>query len=145
MNTTVRIVLDTNILIAIISKKSPFRWLFDCIIAGEVSLCVTTDILLEYREILEQKNRVEVAENVINFITAMPTTERVKVFFAFNFISIDADDNRNGGPKFVNCAISANAHCLVSNDNHFSTLKGIDFPKVNWLTLAEFESLQRPN
>ena len=134
MNTTVRIVLDTNILIAIISKKSPYRWLFDCIIAGEVSLCVTTDILLEYREILEQKNGVEVAENVINFITVMPTTERIEIFFAFNFVRNDADDN-----KFVNCAISANAHYLISNDNHFSVLNEIDFPKVNWLTLAEFE------
>ena len=112
MNTTVRIVLDTNVLIAIISKKSPFRWLFDCIVAGEVSLCVTTDILLEYREILEQKNGIEVAENVINFITVMPTTERIEVFFAFNFISIDADD-RSDGPQQV-CKLCYFSECSIS-------------------------------
>ena len=54
MNTTaLRLVLDTNILIAIISRKSPFRWLFDAIIEGKVGLCVSTDILFEYREIME--------------------------------------------------------------------------------------------
>ena len=130
-----RIVLDTNILVAIIGRKSPFRWLFDAIIAGEVTLCVTTDILLEYREILEQKNGFDVAENVINFITAMPTTHRVDVFYSFNLIKEDEDDC-----KFADCAIAANATYLVSNDRHFEVLNQIDFPKVNWVTLADFDT-----
>ena len=129
-----RIVLDTNLLVAIIGRLSPFRWLFDSIIAGKVALCVTTDILMEYREIMEQKNGVEVAENVINFITVMPTTERIEVFYAFNLITDDPDDN-----KFVDCAIAADADYLVSNDGHFEVLNKIEFPKVNWLRLAQFE------
>ncbi len=129
------LVLDTNILVAIIGRKSPFRWIFDAIISGKIALCVTTEILLEYREILEQKNGEEVAENVVNFITVMPATQRVEVFFAFNFITEDADDN-----KFLNCAIAANAHYLVLNDGHFAVLDQLGFPKVNWLTLQEFES-----
>lgn len=129
-----RIVLDTNILVAIIGRKSPYRWLFDCIISGQIILCVTTDILLEYYEIMEQKNGIEVAENVVNFITILPTTERVDVSFFFNFIEEDPDDN-----KFVNCAITANAHYLVSNDTHYRVLETLDFPKVNWIKLADFE------
>lgn len=136
MNTTVLpIVLDTNILVAIIGRKSPFRWLFDSIVTGKIALCVTTEILLEYREIMEQKNGEEVAENVVNFITVMPTTNHVQIFYDFNLIVDDADDN-----KFVNCAISANATYLVSNDEHYQILHQIGFPKVNWLTLADFES-----
>ncbi len=50
--TAVKIVLDTNILVAIIGKNSPFRWIFDCIVDGRIALCVTTEILLEYREIM---------------------------------------------------------------------------------------------
>lgn len=130
-----RIVLDTNILIAIIGRKSPFRWLFDRLIDGTISLCVTTEILLEYREILEQKNGPEVAENVVNFITVLPTTERVEVFYSFNLIQEDEDDW-----KFVDCAIAANAHYLVSNDGHFNVLDQINFPKVNWMKLADFET-----
>lgn len=133
-----RIVLDTNILIAIISQKSPFRWLFNSIVDGKIALCVTTEILLEYREILEQKNGVDVAENVINFITVMPATERTEILYAFNFVTEDPDDN-----KFVNCAIAADAQHLVSNDGHFRVLRQIDFPKVDWLTLVEFESLYK--
>ncbi|WP_229366083.1 putative toxin-antitoxin system toxin component, PIN family [Fibrisoma montanum] len=129
-----RIVLDTNLLVAIIGRLSPYRWLFDSIIAGKVALCVTTDILMEYREIMEQKNGVDVAENVINFITVMPTTERIEIFYAFDLITDDPDDN-----KFIDCAIAADADYLVSNDKHFEVLKKIEFPKVNWIRLAQFE------
>ena len=136
MNTTepLRIVLDTNILVAIIGRKSPFRWIFDAIIRGDIALCVTTEILLEYREIMGRKNGDEVAENVLNFITVMPTTERFEIYYAFTFIENDPDDN-----KFVNCAIAANAQFLVSNDRHYEPLKQIDFPVVNWITLPAFE------
>ncbi|GAB3556981.1 hypothetical protein GCM10027577_45330 [Spirosoma fluminis] len=109
--------------------------MFDSVIAGKVGLCVTTEILLEYREIMEQRNGVEVAENVINFITVMPTTERIEIYYAFNLITDDPDDN-----KFVDCAVAADAHYLVSNDSHFSALPHIDFPKISWLTLDEFTS-----
>lgn len=135
MNTTVlKIVLDTNILIAIVGKKSPFRWIFDCIIEGKIILCVSNEILFEYQEILAAKANAEVAENVVNFITVSPFTIKTEIFFNFGLISEDADDN-----KFVDCAIAANAICLVSNDRHFQVLKTIDFPKVAVLRLQEFE------
>jgi len=134
MNTTVqRIVLDTNILIAIIGKKSPFRWIFDQIIAGQLILCVSNEILLEYQEILAQKTNQEVANNLINFLTIHPFVIKTEIFYQFHLISQDDNDN-----KFVDCAIAANAVYLVSNDKHFTVLKTIEFPKVNWLTLPEF-------
>jgi putative PIN family toxin of toxin-antitoxin system len=136
MNTTaLKIVLDTNILIAIIGKKSPFRWIFDCLIEGKIILCVSNEILFEYQEILAKKTSTEVAENVVNFITINPFTERTEIFFNFGLIVDDADDN-----KFVDCAIASNAICLVSNDKHFQILKTIDFPKVMILELQEFET-----
>jgi putative PIN family toxin of toxin-antitoxin system len=135
MNTTaLKIVLDTNILIAIIGKKSPFRWIFDCLIEGKIILCVSNEILFEYQEILTKKTSAEVAENVVNFITVNPFTEKTEIFFNFGLIADDADDN-----KFVDCAIASNAICLVSNDKHFQLLKTIDFPKVTILELQEFE------
>ncbi|MCK5524029.1 MAG: putative toxin-antitoxin system toxin component, PIN family [Thiomargarita sp.] len=134
MNTTVlKIVLDTNILIAIIGRKSPFRWIFDQIIAGQLILCVSNEILLEYQEILERKTSQEVADNLIHFLTIHPFVVKTDIFYQFHLISEDEDDN-----KFVDCAIAANAVCLVSNDKHFKVLKTIKFPKVNLLTLPEF-------
>ena len=56
-------------------------------------------------------------------------------FYSFNLINEDEDDN-----KFADCAIAANATYLVSNDRHFEVLNQIDFPKVNWVTLADFKT-----
>ena len=41
--------------------------------------------------------------------------------------------------KYVDCAVAANAICLVSNDVHFKILKTLTFPVVTLLTLLEFE------
>ncbi len=101
-------------------------------------MCVSNEILFEYREVLERKTNTEIAENVINFIAVNPFTEKTEIYFNFGLISQDADDN-----KFVDCAISANAVCLVSNDAHFQVLKTIKFPQVNILTLSEFETKYR--
>jgi len=133
-----RIVVDTNILIAVIARKSPYRWIFDCIIQGKLILCVSNEILFEYREVLERKTNTEVAENIVNFIAVNPFTEKTEIYFNFGLISQDTDDN-----KFVDCAISANALCLISNDSHFQVLKTIKFPQVSVLTLSEFEAEHR--
>ena len=135
MNTTaLKLVIDTNIFITIIGRKSPFRWIFDCIIQGKIRLCVSNEILFEYREILARKTNEEVAENVIEFLSVSPFVEKTEIYFNFRLISEDEDDN-----KFVDCAIAANAECLVSNDRHFRVLKTIDFPKITILKLKEFE------
>lgn len=89
---------------------------------------------MEYREVLERKNGLEVAENVLNLIGILPFTEKTTVFFNFNLITKDADDN-----KYVDCAVASSAVCLVSNDKHFQEIKKISFPPVQLLTLMEFE------
>lgn len=48
------------------------------------------------------------------------------------------DDN-----KFVDCAITAGATYIVSNDRHFSELQHYDFPKVDVRTLTEFLNIVR--
>jgi predicted nucleic acid-binding protein len=61
---------------------------------------------------------------------------KTEIYFRWNLISVDYDDN-----KFVDCAISAGAKCIVSNDKHFKILKEIDFPKLEVITDDEFLSL----
>ena len=43
------------------------------------------------------------------------------------------DDN-----KFVDCAIAAEAKCIVTNDHHYDVLNTIPFPKVEVVSLVEF-------
>ena len=69
MNTTeVKVVIDTNIFITIIGRKSPDRWIFDKIRNGKLQLCVSSEVFFEYEEILIQKINKEVARNVIDFL-----------------------------------------------------------------------------
>ena len=126
-------VIDTNVLLTIISKRSRFRWIFDAIISGKVKICVSTDILFEYREILELKTNSAIAESILKYIFASPYLKKTDIYYSFNLISKDRSDN-----KFVDCAISANSF-IISNDRHFRELQSIDFPKVNVFTLEEFE------
>ncbi len=136
MNTTgIKIVLDTNILIAIIGRKSPYRWIFDGIINGDFILCVSNEIILEYREILQIKTGIVVAKNMIDFLTIHPFVEKHDPFYNFQLISQDKDDN-----KFVDCAIAANAFCIVTHDHHFKILDKIKFPEVRTCSISEFES-----
>lgn len=134
MNTNgVRVVIDTNVFIAIIGKKSPFRWIFDNILRGTIQLCVSNDIIFEYHEILTEKTNQEIADNITDFLVIHPYVSIIDVYYKWNLITSDNDDN-----KFVDCAISANAYCIISNDNHLQEAKKSDFPKVQVLTLNEF-------
>ncbi len=48
------IVLDTNVLLVSISTRSSSNWVFQQLVEGGYTLSVTTDILDEYAEIIEQ-------------------------------------------------------------------------------------------
>ena len=56
------VVIDTNCLLQIIARKSPYRPIWDAFLQGRYELCVSTEILEEYQEILEQQITPTVAE-----------------------------------------------------------------------------------
>lgn len=131
------IVIDTNCLVQIIPSRSPYRQIWDSILCGKITICVSSEILDEYFEILTQLTSLEVATNIIQAITNSPFTKFIDPHFHFNIITTDPDDN-----KFVDCAIVAQADYIVSNDKHFEEVKKCDFPKVNVVRLDEFLILQ---
>ncbi len=76
----------------------------------------------------------EVARNVVNAIARHPKTVYCESYFRFHLLSdVDKDDD-----KFVDCAITAGADYIVTEDSHFDRLKQIPFPQLNVLTLNEF-------
>ena len=99
-------------------------------------MCVSTDILNEYAEIITQKMSVEVATNVIHLLLESEFVELVNPYFGLRLIEADHDDD-----KFVDCAFTANATFIVSDDKHYDVLKDISFPKILVLKLKEFLSL----
>lgn len=127
------VVVDTNCLLQIIARKSPYRPIWDAFLAGKYQLCVSNDILDEYQEILGQQITPSVAENVALLILNKPNVILVDPHFHMELIAADPDDN-----KFVDCAFAAGADYLVSEDSHFKVLEKIAFPQLNLVTLDEF-------
>ena len=127
------IVLDTNCLVQALPSKSPYHKIWTDVMAGEISLCVNTDILEEYEEILAQKTTPDIAHNVVEAIANLTTTLMQNTYVHFELLSTDLDDN-----KFVDCAIAADAEYIVTNDKHFNPLRDIPWPKVEIIRIAEF-------
>lgn len=128
-----KVVLDTNCLIMALSQHSEFYPVWLGIRTGRYILCVTNDIIAEYREIIAQKTSSVVAENVIGVLSECPFVEFYDPRYHLELIQADPDDN-----KFVDCAFAANATYIVSNDRHFDVLQRIEFPKIQVLKLIEF-------
>lgn len=127
------VVIDTNCLLQIISRHSPYRPIWDAFLVGKFDLCVSNDILEEYQEILEQQITPTVAENLVLLILNKQNVKLVDPHFRMGVITADPDDN-----KFVDCAFAANADYLVSEDSHFNILRNMPFPHLNLVTLDEF-------
>lgn len=128
-----KVVLDTNTLVQCISPKSVYRPIWDACFDGSTWLCVTTDILNEYAEILTRLTNKDLTDFIIKSIIDNPYTLLVNVYYDFHLITQDPDDN-----KFVNCAISAGARFVVTEDSHFNILKSITFPKVEIIDLDKY-------
>ena len=133
-----KIVLDTNCLVVSIQEYSRYHWLWQAFRNKKIVLCYTSEILSEYFEILSRYYSVSLAESAIEAILNASNAMPVTVYYNWNLITADPDDN-----KFVDCAISANAKYIVSSDRHFKVLEDIDFPKVNVSTIDEFKEIIR--
>ena len=103
---------------------------------GKIQLCVNTEILNEYEEILSEKTTKEIAHNVVEAIARLSTTYFQDSYYHFGLITEDPDDN-----KFVDCAIAADAELIVTNDKHFDVLRNVSWPKLTITTLKEFAAM----
>ena len=131
--TSMRIVLDINALLISLPVKPPFRPFFDEKKEGKFPLLIPNEILTKYEKKPAKKTRPDIAQNVVRLLLNLPNVEKAEVWYRWNLINADADDN-----KYTDCAIAANAKFIVSDDAHFRVLKRIPFPKVDLLTSDEF-------
>jgi uncharacterized protein len=128
-----RVVIDTNILLACIGRKSPYNLIFQKIIKKEIFLCVSNSILEEYEEILERRTSHDIAINVIKTLLKLDNVLRFDPRYNWDLIEQDPDDD-----KFVDCYVASNANFLVTNDKHFNILLNIPFPPINVIGIDEF-------
>ena len=127
-----RLVLDTNSLIQCVSRRSHYHDLWLSFIDGRNQLCVTTEILNEYVEILQRETTENFASIMLEVILNNPNTLFINIFYKFNLIISDPDDN-----KFIDCAIAAQAKYIVTEDHHYDVLRDLEFPKVDIIGLDD--------
>lgn len=130
-----KVVLDTNVLLVSISERSRLHWIFEGLVKSEYKICITTDILAEYAEIIEGYMGAEASESVLGFIENMENKELITAYYRFRLLKDEDDD------KFVDCAIAADADFIVSHDKDFQILKTIDFPSVKLIDAVQFKEL----
>lgn len=133
-----RIVLDTNCLLQILGAKSRYHFLFQQFLANQFTLCLSTDILLEYEEILRQKASATAAELFLMVIARSQNIVRKDPYFRLGLVTRDEDDN-----KFTDCAFICQADFIITNDGHFREVTETPFPKIEILSLDEFASMMK--
>lgn len=124
-----RFVIDTNILLIALPRISTYRPIFEALLNGRFKLVVSEAIIQEYIEVIARKTTPEVAYNVEQYLQYSPYVIHQEVYYKWNLITIDPDDN-----KFVDTAIAGNVDAIVTNDKHFNHLKTIRFPKLTLLS-----------
>jgi uncharacterized protein len=128
-----RIVLDTNILLVILSRKAKYRPVFNSFLDEEYTLCISTEILAEYTEVIGSQMGIDYVYYFMEIVDRADNILFVTTYYRWNLIYADPDDN-----KFVDCAIACNAKYIVSEDKHFNALKSISFPKVEVIGVEQF-------
>ena len=128
-----RVVIDTNCFLAIIPKISPYRPVFDAYRGKQFELAVSTKILHEYAEVFGRRMTPFIADNLLELVDKQDNTFKAEIYYRWALITADYDDN-----KFVDCALSAGADYIVTQDRHFNELTAHAFPTVKSISLPEF-------
>lgn len=133
------VVIDTHVLLRLFGRRGQHRELREALLNGRVSCAVSTDVLLEYEELVVAKAGREAWENIRRLLRLLSirygTVVEVEPTFRFQVISVDPDDN-----KFTDCAIVANADFVITEDAHFAPLASAGYkPQV----ISPTEFIQR--
>jgi putative PIN family toxin of toxin-antitoxin system len=89
--------------------------------AGELTVAVSTEILLEYEEVLTRKFGPMAWGRFTVILDGMSelygSVRYTDPHFHFHIVTTDPDDN-----KFTDCAITAEANWMITDDAHFTPL-----------------------
>ncbi len=113
--------LDTNVLLQARASGHAFFPILDSWVAGKFTLAVSTGILLEYEEVIARMSGREQWRKFARLMDYVELTTgavlRVTPHYHFQVINHDPDDN-----IFTDCAITAGADYLITEDRHFAPL-----------------------
>lgn len=130
------VVVDTNVMISALARRSPLAPLFRAIAKGELRLAITSAIVFEYEEIAVERGGPAFAAKLMHWLSLVSaswgTIEQIHPSYQFQVIIADPDDN-----KFVDYAITANADFIITRDANYAPLAGSGY-KTQPITPEEF-------
>lgn len=115
----IRVVLDTNVIISALLKEGGAPALIlSLVLDGHIRLCLTEEIFAEYAGVLSRERFQSLDQASVK--KALLSIKRKSLWVSpstrINIIKIDPEDN-----KFLECALEAKAHYLVTgNKKHFT-------------------------
>ena len=120
------VVLDTNVVLQALNPRNDYAPIMDAWFAGSFVWAVSTGILMEYREVIVRQSglpRWNTLDRVLHLAASFRgNLLHVSPSFYFRTIAADQDDD-----KFADCAITAQAEWIVTEDRHFNSLIGSGF------------------
>lgn len=115
--------IDTNVLPGMFGRAAPFLALRRGLLAGRFAWALSTEILLEYEEVVAREMGAGAVARLMLFIElaerARDAIRRMARSFRFHTITGDPDDD-----AFADCAIASNADFIITSDRHFNVLIG---------------------
>jgi predicted nucleic acid-binding protein len=113
--------LDTNTVVQALAQHHPFHPILNAWVAGDLTWAVSTPILLEYEEVLTRLSGPARRRKLARLMDLAELTSgnvlRVTPSFQFHVVTADPNDN-----IFTDCAITAEADYLLTEDGHFAPL-----------------------
>ena len=117
------VVLDTNVVLQALNRQNPISGILAAWHNHDFIWAISTEILLEYQEVILRQSGEARWRQFARLLDLSAKFEgnilQVSPSFFFRTISADRDDD-----KFADCAITSNAHWIVTNDGHFQPLIG---------------------
>jgi len=130
------VVLDSNTLVQMFGRRSRFAELHRALIDGRLRIAVSTAILLEYEEVIcryADRSRWQDVARLLDLLGKLHgSVQFISPSFHFRTIPNDEDDD-----AFADCAIAADADCIITSDRHFDALIGSGY-KPRPVTPEEF-------
>jgi uncharacterized protein len=113
--------VDTNTVVQALAEGHPYHPVLDAWVAGRMTWAVSTEVLLEYEEVLTRSSGAARWRKLTRLMDLAELTSgnllRVTPSFHFHIINTDPDDN-----IFADCAVTAGADYLITEDQHFAVL-----------------------
>jgi rRNA-processing protein FCF1 len=84
-----KIVLDSNILLVAIGKRSRYRPIWTAFANEKYNLIVSDEVIYEYEEILQQRSAPGVAKIIMEIFVESPKVINQQIYYSWNAIKQD--------------------------------------------------------